>query len=262
MRIFSRRISLVSVVMLIATLIGVAQTQRVPRKSSPVDSDDEKPRTVMHYYDKHGNPLQEPIRFLAVLDTVTVPKSKPIYPLYNGISVSVSGGDMVSLISSKPWLDLSVAADVSIYNWIFPTLELGMVKSLHSLSASEYSYAAPYCKLGVDYNFLYKSNPDYRLALGLRGAYSPLSKNAGGVTHCYYGDLVGGIKVKIASGFSMGWNLRYHFNIKTLNAANSLPAYIPGMGGDSALPVTLSVAAYYTFGPKAKSRAELILPAH
>ena len=46
------------------------------KKITPVDTDPTKPpQPVLHYYDKHGNPLEEPVLFLADLDTVTNVKS-------------------------------------------------------------------------------------------------------------------------------------------------------------------------------------------
>lgn len=64
-------------------------------KATPVDIDEDKPRTVLHYYDKHGEPLDEPVIFLAALDTVRKIKPKPIYPAYNGLNVGINFGDLI-----------------------------------------------------------------------------------------------------------------------------------------------------------------------
>ena len=64
-------------------------------KSTPVDVDDRKPVTVLHYYDKHGDPLDEPVMFLATLDTVQKVKSKPVYPVYSGINIGANFGDLI-----------------------------------------------------------------------------------------------------------------------------------------------------------------------
>ena len=75
--------------------------KREPRKITPIDTDDQKPVTVLHYYDKHGNPLDEPVLFLATLDTVSKPKSSPVYPLYDGISVGVNFADLIMRMAGQ-----------------------------------------------------------------------------------------------------------------------------------------------------------------
>ena len=71
--------------------------QRMQPKVTPVDIDDKKQTPVLHYYDKHGDPLDEPVMFLATLDTVTKAKSRPVYPLYNGVSVGLNFADAVMM---------------------------------------------------------------------------------------------------------------------------------------------------------------------
>ena len=41
-----------------ATDSVAATPARQPRKITPVDVDDDKPRVVLHFYDKHGEPLK------------------------------------------------------------------------------------------------------------------------------------------------------------------------------------------------------------
>ena len=76
-----------------------------------------------------------------------------------------------------------------------------------------------YGKVGINYNFLYKSNPDYQVYLGLRGGFSSFRYDITDITinssywdqtnrfsltnqkgHALYGEVLAGIKVKI-------WNL-------------------------------------------------------
>lgn len=58
------------VIMSLLPLLLMAQ-----RKVTPVETDDnkvEKPR--LHYYDKHGNRLDEPVEFITEPDTVAKPR--------------------------------------------------------------------------------------------------------------------------------------------------------------------------------------------
>ena len=140
--------------------------RRGPRKSTPVDIDDNKPQEVLHYYDKHGNALPEPVRFLAVLDTVTKPKSKPIYPLYNGWTLGVNFGDAIFMAAGQKYGSFDVWADVSLHNWFFPVVEAGLGFADSKPKNSNFTYSTKpsfYAKIGMNYNFMYKSDPAYQV---------------------------------------------------------------------------------------------------
>ncbi|MDE5807013.1 MAG: hypothetical protein K2H76_02785 [Muribaculaceae bacterium] len=244
--------------------------QRPNRSVTPVDVDDAKPTVVMHYYDKHGDPLPEPVMFLATLDTVVKPKSKPVYPLYNGVSVGVNFADAILMAAGQKYGSFDVWADVSLHNWFFPIIEAGIGFADSTPENSNYSYRTKpsfYTKLGINYNFLYKSNSDYQCFLGLRAGYSNFSYEVTDVNissdywgehqtlnlkglsgHSLFGEALAGIKVKIAKRFSLGWSIRYHFKFKTVSNSMSNPWFIPGYGASS--PISFSLSAIYTFpGP-------------
>lgn len=243
---------------------------RPNRTVSPVDVDDDKPVVVMHYYDKHGDPLPEPVRFLATLDTVVKPKSSPVYPLYNGVSFGVNFGDAILMAAGQKYASFDVWADVSLHNWFFPILEAGIGFANSTPENNNYSYRTLpsfYTKIGINYNFLYKSNSDYQCFLGLRAGYSNFSYEVSNVLissdywgehqnltlkglhgHAFFGEALAGIKVKIVDRFSVGWSLRYHFKFKTISNSLSNPWFIPGYGANS--PISFSLSAIYTLpGP-------------
>ena len=251
--------------------------QRPNRSVTPVDVDDAKPTVVMYYYDKHGDPLPEPVMFLATLDTVVKPKSKPVYPLYNGVSVGVNFADAILMAAGQKYGSFDVWADVSLHNWFFPIIEAGIGFADSTPENSNYSYRTKpsfYTKLGINYNFLYKSNSDYQCFLGLRAGYSNFSYEVTDVNisidywgehqtlnlkglsgHALFGEALAGIKVKIAKRFSLGWSIRYHFKFKTVSNSMSNPWFIPGYGASS--PISFSLSAIYTFpGPGKIEEAE------
>lgn len=245
---------------------------RPNRSVTPVDVDDAKPPVVMHYYDKHGEPLAEPVMFIASLDTVMKPKSKPVYPLYNGVSMGVNIADAILMAAGQSYGSFDVWADVSLHNWFFPVLEAGLGFASSTPENGNFSYKSKpsfYTKIGINYNFLYKSNSDYQCFLGLRAAYSNFSYNVNDVSigsdywgeqqtlnikglngHAFYGEVLAGIKVKIVDRFSLGWSLRYHFKFKTISNSLSNPWFIPGYGANS--PISFSLSAIYTIGNKPK----------
>ncbi|MDE7437136.1 MAG: hypothetical protein K2M93_01500 [Muribaculaceae bacterium] len=241
---------------------------RTPRKINPVDSDDDKPREVLHYYDKHGNPLPEPVRFLAVLDTVTKPKSKPLYPLYNGWTLGVNFADAILWATGQRHAGFDIWADVSLFNWLFPVVEAGVGFADYSPENANFTYRTSpsfYTKIGFNYNFMYKSDPAYHVFAGFRAGFSHFRYDVDNVTisndywqetqhfnmrglsaTAFYGEVLAGLKVKITGRFSLGWTARWHFKFKVSSSGGSSPWYIPGYGANS--PFGFSLSAMWRFG--------------
>lgn len=246
------------------------------KKITPVDDDPTKPRQpVLHYYDKHGNPLDEPVLFLADLDTVKKAGPKPVYPLLQSVSVGVNFFDGVMLLAGQKHASFDVWAELSLHNWFQPVVEFGLGFADNRPEEGNFRYKGKpsfYGKLGINYNFLYKSNPDYQVHIGLRGGYSSFRYDITDITinspywdqsnrfsildqkaHALYGEVLGGIKVKIWKGISMGWDFRYKFKFSNSKGSNSDPWFIPGYGTKS--PISASFSLIYTI-PLSKKKPE------
>lgn len=263
-----------------STAAKVEKKPRTPRKATPVDIDDNKPQVVMHYYDKHGNALDEPVRFLAVLDTVTKPKSKPLYPLYNGWSLGANFGEAIFMAAGQKYASFDLWADISLFNWFFPVVEAGIGFADSTPKESNFTYKTSpsfYAKVGFNYNFMYKSDPAYQLFAGFRVGFSSFKYDIENVTisngywdetqtinmrglkaSAIYGEALLGIKVKIVGPFSLGWTGRYHFKMKVNSKSASTPWFIPGYGANS--PFAVTVSAIYMFGQKKIEKTDLPLP--
>ena len=250
-------------------------------KITPVDIDDQRPPIVLHYYDKHGEPLEEPVMFLATLDTVTKPKSKPVYPLYNGLDFGVNFGDAILMAAGQSYGSFDVWADVSLHNWFFPVIEAGVGFANSSPKNSNFTYKTKpsfYLKAGINYNFLYKSNPDYSFYVGLRAGFSSFKFDVENVSisndywgesqlinmrglgaTAFYGEVLAGLKVKIYKNFSLGWNIRYHFNLKTTAKTISKPWFIPVYGASS--PIGFNFSAIFTLPSSGRKAAEKAIAA-
>lgn len=244
---------------------------RIVPKSTPVDIDREKPEgPILHYYDKHGNPLDTPVRFLSELDTVTTAKPGPKFPAFNGVSIGANFFDAIMMVVGQQRASFDISADCSIHNWFFPVIELGVgFSDAHPEDGRCNFKASPsfYAKVGINYNFLYKSNPDYQVFLGLRAgvtdfgydiySISPGSRyytekgpaEATGIhATCFYGQALAGLKVNIYKGFGLGWTVRYAFNIHQKFSDPSYPAwFIPGKGTG---PLSATFSLYFSFGRK------------
>ena len=233
------------------------------KKVTPVDNDPNKPaQPTLHYYDKHGNPLEEPVLFMSELDTVSSVKPRPVYPLLYSANVGFNFFDGVMSLFGQSHSSYDVQASLSLYNWLEPTVELGIGFADNHPETSNFRYKSKpafYGKVGMNYNFMYKSNPDYQVYLGIRFGYTDykyeitdvtINSNYWGQTNhfsitdqhasAFYGQALAGLKVKIWKWFSLGWSLRYGFKIKQTKPANSNPWFIPGFG-TGALNATFSL---------------------
>ncbi len=249
------------------------------KKITPVDNDPTKPRQpVLHYYDKHGEPLEEPVLFLADLDTVKSAGPKPVYPLLYSASIGFNFFDGIMKLAGQKHASFDVWAALSLHNWFEPVVELGIGYADNRPEDGNFHYKGKpsiYGKIGINYNFLYKSNPDYQAYLGLRGGYSAFRYDITDITinssywnqsnsfsildqkaHALYGEVLGGIKVKIWKEISMGWSFRYRFKFKSTNGSNSTPWFIPGYGTNSPLSASFSIIYTLPFDKFRKKKPE------
>ena len=241
-----------------STLISLGQ-----KKITPVDNDPNKPpQPTLHYYDKHGNRLEEPVLFMSELDTVTNVKPSAVYPLLYSASIGFNFFDGVMAAFGQNHSSYDIQASLSLYNWIEPTVELGIGFADSHPENNNFRYKGKpsfYGKIGANYNFMYKSNPDYQVYFGLRFAYSSFNYEITDITinsnywgqsnyftipdqraNVFYGQALAGLKVKVWKWFSLGWSLRYGFKMKKSYPANSNPWFIPGYG-TGALNATFSL---------------------
>lgn len=249
-------------------------------KVTPVDYDREKPvQPGLHYYDKHGEPLKTPVRFLAELDTVAKVMSKPVFPGFNGVSIGVNFFDGIMMIAGQQRASFDVWADCSILNWIFPIVEAGIGISNASPDDGRFHFRvkpSPYVKAGFNYNFLYKSKPDYQVYLGLRACWSSFNYDITQIqpgsdyyfedgprdlyglhSTAWYGEALAGLKVKIWKFISMGWSVRLNFGFKQKYSDPDYPAWFtPGKGTSSALSASFSLI--FNVGQKRSEPEEML----
>lgn len=266
----ARRLALILVGVLM--LAGFSASLRA-QDITPVDIDTKKPEQPrLHYYDKHGNKLEEPVYFLAETDTVSKTGPASPWPRFNGVTVGVNFFDAAMLIAGQSYASFDVNASVSLFNWVFPTIECGLGYSDNHEEGSRMTYRthpSPYVKVGLDYNFLYKSTPDYMAGLGLRFGWSrpryeiteaevssPYWDQTSSFdipaqsVNAWFGEALAAVRVKIWRGLSLGWSVRYRFKIHIPDASHSTPWFIPGYGGNSPLTATFSLT--YTFGRRSQ----------
>lgn len=258
-----RHIRILTAFLLLSTaLIGSLRAHA--QDITPIDVDAHKPEQPrLHYYDKHGNRLKEPVYFLAETDTVAKSSPRSPWPKFNGVTLGFNFFDAAMLIAGQSYAGFDVNASVSVLNWVFPTVECGLGFSDNHEDGSSMVYRtrlSPYVKLGIDYNFLYKSTPDYKAGLGIRFGWSRPHYEITGATisapywdqtasfditdqsvSAWFGEALAFVKVKIWERLSLGWSVRYRFKMKIPDASASTPWFIPGYGGSSPLTATFSL---------------------
>lgn len=268
-----RGASLQDTVGIAATTDTVDTVRRVAtpqRTVTPIENRDNlTAKPTLHYYDKHGRPLDEPVAVWVEEDTVKVSRA-PKVPLFNGVTVGFNFFDAILRLAGQSYGSYNLSGSVDLHNWFFPTLELGLGMANNHVKDKNFRYKTPasfFGRIGTDYNFLYNSNPAYKALLGLRLGYSSFRYDitdvsisndywGPGADHvelprqkasAFWGEVSAGLQVKIYKGFGMGWSLRYKFRLHVSDGSNSSPWFLPGFGARNA-PFSATFSIFYTFG--------------
>ena len=234
----------------------------------------------VHYHDNNGN--------VVLVDTVTntewvdstllPPPPKMIYPLIQDLTVGVNIFDPLMRAFGQHYGGADASVSLSMHNRYFPTFEFGMGAAHNTPSGNNFTYRsplAPYFRIGADYNFLYNSNPDYRLFGGLRYGISFFSFSVDDITlrDDYWQESVGmsipsasvtagwweivlGLRVRLWKGFSAGWQVKYHSILHQSHPPTGDAWYIPGFG-TSGSSLTGSFSFFYTFSLNKKHSAKV-----
>lgn len=278
----ARLSSVLTIVLLaVAASVPVAAQRRVTpvtpveptRVSNPVDESklkkkDTKPASVVTQVDDSGREiLVDTITGSEYVDSMALAQPKVIgniYPLWHAVTVGVDLWNPLMRIFGQEYGLAGVWAEVSLHNRYMPVVEFGLGNASAKPDAANYTYrspVAPYFKIGCDYNFLYNSNPDYQLYAGLRYGLTRFRYEVDDVTVSNeywgesttfsipsqrsttgYGEVLVGLKVKVAGHFQLGWCVKYHTLLHSSRAPYGRPWYVPGYGTrTSALGVSLSV---------------------
>lgn len=210
-------------------------------------------------------------------------KKKPEveYPLYNGMTVGLDLWGIGGKVMGSDFLSSEVSVDVNLKNRFFPVAELGYGRSdCWNDYGIHYKTGAPYLRIGMDYNMLFKKAHGNRLLLGLRyattnfdydistpalddpiygGAYGNpnLEDSVWGESLPFvhkglkgkmsWGEFCIGIRAKVVSRIYMGWAMRYRFRLSESISEHGNPYYVPGFGkyGSNTLGITYTIS--YSF---------------
>lgn len=233
-----------------ATLIDKANEAKRKQPS-------EIPPSVIHYHDENGNDIMiDTLTGSEWVDSAALEEASKvkgrIYPRLHALSVGLDIWDPFMRCIGQHYGIGSAWVELSLHNWIKPYVEVGLGAASNTPAASNFTYRspmAPFFKLGVNYNFLYNSNPDYQLLLGLRYGFTRFSYEITDValSNDYWHEAVQlkipsqsstagylefalSIKVKIWKQLSLGWTLKYHTLLHESQTPRGEAWYIPGYG--------------------------------
>lgn len=232
----------------------------LPSAQPTTDKDGNKighrPESVVEQRDMDGHiVLIDTISGREYHDTILVDAPKRIYPRFQAVSVGVNVWDLAARAFGQSYGLGSVWAELSLYNWIKPFVEAGLGSANHMPKDESYRYKssiAPFFKIGVNYNFLYNSDPRYSVYAGLRYGISSFSYEVENVSvgngywqesgvinvpkqraTAGYAEALVGLRVQIFSNISLGWEVKWHRVLHEGTHIYGNPWYIPGYGSRS-----------------------------
>ncbi len=229
-------------------------TQHINENKENGDSIDRS--RLIEMTDSHGNiVLVDTVSGREFQDTLssqsdTIPKM--IYPLFHSASISADFFELAMRAFGQHYGLIGFSAEVNLHNRYIPVVEIGFGQAENTPEDNNYTYSsplAPFFKIGVNYNFLYNSNPDYMVYAGARYGFSPFKWEITGITQppgywdepldysipsqsatAGYYEIIFGLRIKIAGNFSLGWSVKYHSILHESKSEHGQPWYIPGYG--------------------------------
>ena len=102
-------------------------------------------------------------------------KIYPRYPSLSQLSLGFNFGDAVMMIFGQKYSSFDVSATLNMWNRLQPVLAFGLGRAKETPDDRNFTYTgklSPYFRLGVNYNFLFKKDPQYQLYAGMRLGFS------------------------------------------------------------------------------------------
>lgn len=172
-------------------------------------------------------------------------------PTFQGVSVltDLAGPGWYAL--GGDFFSAEAALEVNLLNRFFPIVEVGYGRTdaINEDTELHYKTAAPYFRVGLNYNVQYKKKSPGYIYAGFRLGYSSFKYDVDGpsMTDPVWGgeipfhftdiksstlwtELLIGVRAEIYKNFHMGWSLRYKVRLNVKDGPNSSPWYIPGFG--------------------------------
>lgn len=264
------------------TPVQAPSAQRAPVDSALIRERELKARRSrsVHYHDDQGRIIMvDTVTNTEWVDSTMLPKPpKMLYPLVQDLSIGVNIFDPLMRAFGQKYGGADVSASLAMHNRYFPTFEFGLGAAKNTPSGNNFTYhtpLSPYIRLGADYNFLYNSDPAYRLLAGIRYGFSIFKYSVDNVTlpdNYWQEEIIMsipstsvtagwlevslGLRVRIWESLSAGWQVKYHSILHQTHPVSGNAWYIPGYG-TSGSAISASFSLFYTFDLNKKKKAEV-----
>lgn len=194
-------------------------------------------------------------------------KIYPHYPNLTELSLGLNFGDALMMAFGQKYASFDLSATLNMWNRFQPVLVMGLGRAKETPQDMNFTYIgklSPYFKLGANYNFLFKNDPQYQLYAGVRLGYSTFKYDITDITvanpywgeagsyelkgvssNALWGELLAGLKVGILSNFALGWEVKFHGLFKEKKSDSGKPWYIPGYGARTG-KWAFGISLYYT----------------
>lgn len=194
--------------------------------------------------------------------------------VFRGLSIHADiGAPIISLLGGYA-RSYEVQLDVNLFRRIFPIFEMGYATAQkESLLGIVYDTKAPFFRFGLNYGLLkpFKDDGSVRSVqcypfVGVRYALSPVTYNISNiiVEDDYWGtsslenlnnklsyagwiEAVGGVRVDLFKGLTIGWSVRFKTLLHTSAPDKSYLWYVPGYGKSSSMGMMFNYTIGYTF---------------
>lgn len=187
-------------------------------------------------------------------------------PFYNGTSVSVDLYGVGSKLFGGDFLSSEVAVEVDLKHIFFPIVEVGYgtTSTTDDTYDIHYKSSAPYARIGVNFNTMWKKKSNSYIYAGLRYGFtsfkydvqSPPLEDAiwggevpfaqdGVSSRSQWLEFLVGVKAEIFKNFQMGWSVRYKSRLNAKESLYSTPWYIPGFGSNKSSTIGVTYNLIY-----------------
>ena len=194
--------------------------------------------------------------------------------VFRGLSVHADIGSPIISLFGGFARSYEVQLDVNLYRRLYPIFEMGYATAKkEALSGIIYDTKAPFFRMGLNYGLLkpIKDDGSERSVkcypfVGLRYAFSPVTYNLlnveikdeywgtsdienfrNNVEYAGWMEVVGGVRVDLFKGFTLGWSIRIKTFLHTSAPDKTYVWYVPGYGKSSGMGVMFNYTIGYTF---------------
>ena len=195
-------------------------------------------------------------------------------PVYRGMSVHLDlASPSMGAINGKVY-NAEVQIDVNLYRRLYPILEIGYTDARKTFyNGTDFHTSAPFFRFGINYGLLkpFRDNGTMRSVksypfVGVRYAMSFMNYNISNVSisDSYWGseqsmnykkpfvysgwiEIVGGIRIDLHKGLTMGWSVRLNTALHTTATDKSYVWYVPGYGKAASTAFSFNYTIGYTF---------------